>query len=70
MLSIKKRYVKTPIPSPNFHSGLLPLNAGKFALSPIHIKNVAEFVVKSIELENSKKKTYLLGGKPIIGQIL
>ena len=55
--------LKLPIPSPNFHSGLLPLNAGKFALSPIHIKNVAEFVVKSIELESSKKKTYLLGGE-------
>ncbi len=60
---LKKDMLKLPIPSPNFHSGLLPLNAGKFALSPIHIKNVAEFVVKSIELENSKKKTYLLGGE-------
>ena len=60
---LKKDMLKLPIPSPNFHSGLLPLNAGKFALSPIHIKNVAEFVVKSIELESSKKKTYLLGGE-------
>ena len=60
---LKKDMLKLPIPSPNFHSGLLPLNAGKFALSPIHIKNVAEFVVKSIELENSKKKTYMLGGE-------
>ena len=31
--------------------------------SPIHIKNVAEFFVKSIELKESIKKTYLLGGE-------
>ena len=52
-----------PIPSPSFHEGLLPLNAGKFALSPIHIKNVAEFVVKSIDMDAAKNKTYKLGGE-------
>ena len=39
------------------------MNAGKFALSPIHIKNVAEFVVKSIEMTSAKNKTYPLGGE-------
>ena len=52
-----------PIPSPNFHTGLNPLQAGKFALSPIHIKNVAEFFVKSLILDKSIKKTYPLGGE-------
>ena len=52
-----------PIPSLNFHTGLMPLNAGKFALSPVHIKNVAEYVVKSIEMESAKNKTFPLGGE-------
>ena len=60
---LKKDMLNLPIPSPNFHTGLMPLNAGKFALSPIHIKNVAEFVVKSIEMTSAKNKTYPLGGE-------
>ena len=60
---LKRDMLSLPIPSPNFHTGLLPINAGKFALSPVHIKNVAEFVVKSIEMDSAKKKTYPLGGE-------
>ena len=60
---LKKDMLSLPFPAPNFHPGLNPLNAGKFAMSPIHIKNVAEFFVKSIELKESIKKTYLLGGE-------
>ncbi len=60
---LKKDMLSLPIPSPSFHSGLLPINAGKFALSPIHIENVAEFVVKSIEIDTAKNKTYKLGGE-------
>ena len=60
---IKKDMLSLPFPAPNFHPGLNPMNAGKFAMSPIHIKNVAEFFVKSIELNESIKKTYSLGGE-------
>ena len=60
---LKKDMLSLPIPSPSFHNGLLPINAGKFALSPIHIKNVAEFVVKSIDMDAAKNKTYKLGGE-------
>ena len=60
---LKKDMLNLPFPAPNFHPGLNPLNAGKFAMSPIHIKNVAEFFVKSIELKESIKKTYSLGGE-------
>jgi len=60
---LKKDMLSLPFPAPNFHSGLNPMNAGKFAMSPIHIKNVAEFFVKSIELKESIKKTYSLGGE-------
>lgn len=60
---LKRDMLSLPIPSPSFHEGLLPLNAGKFALSPIHIKNVAEFVVKSIVMDTAKNKTFKLGGE-------
>ena len=60
---LKKDMLSLPIPSPSFHEGLLPLNAGKFALSPIHIKNVAEFVVKSIDMDAAKNKIFCLGGE-------
>ena len=60
---LKKDMLSLPIPSPSFHNGLIPINAGKFALSPIHIKNVAEFVVKSIDMDAAKNKTYKLGGE-------
>tara|TARA_B100001996_G_scaffold63978_2_gene46032 strand:+ start:22506 stop:23435 length:930 start_codon:yes stop_codon:yes gene_type:complete len=60
---LKKDMLSLPIPSPSFHNGLLPFGAGKFALSPIHIENVAQFVVKSIDMDAAKNKTYLLGGE-------
>ena len=60
---LKKDMLSLPFPAPNFHPGLNPMNAGKFAMSPIHINNVAEFFVKSIELKESIKKIYSLGGE-------
>ena len=51
-----------PIPAPNFHKGLNPLDAGKFAMSPIHVKDVASFFVNAVDMEASSKKTYHLGG--------
>ena len=59
---LKKDMLSLPMPAPNFFNGLNPLNAGKFALSPIHVDNVATFFVKSIEMETTIKKTYQLGG--------
>ena len=59
---LKKDMLGLPIPAPNFHKGLNPLDAGKFAMSPINVKDVASFFVKSIDMEASFKKTYHLGG--------
>ena len=55
---LKKDMLGLPIPAPNFHKGLNPLDAGKFAMSPINVKDVASFFVKSIDMEASFKKTY------------
>ena len=51
-----------PIPAPLFYEGILPINAGSFQLTPIHVENVASFFVKSIKDDNTINKIYELGG--------
>lgn len=55
-----------PIPAPMFYKGLSPINAGSFSLSPIHVKNVAEFIVTAINQKESIGKVYILGGPETI----
>ena len=59
---LKKDLINLPIPAPLFHEGLIPFNAGSFSMSPIHIKDVANIFVSSIEQENHYGKTIELGG--------
>ena len=59
---LKKDMLSLPCPAPLFHNGLLPFNAGQFRMSPIHIKNVASFFIKSINMNKTIHKTYELGG--------
>tara|TARA_B100000029_G_C17422755_1_gene904929 strand:+ start:75 stop:998 length:924 start_codon:yes stop_codon:yes gene_type:complete len=59
---LKKDMIKLPLPAPSFYSGLLPLKAGKFKMSPIHVKNVAEFFSKCINKKSSFNHIYSLGG--------
>ncbi|MBT8421221.1 MAG: NAD(P)H-binding protein [Gammaproteobacteria bacterium] len=40
--------IRSPAPAPLFHQGLLPIRAGAFRLSPIHVKDVAEIYVKAL----------------------
>ena len=51
-----------PIPAPLFYTGIFPIKAGSFCLSPIHVSNVAEFFVKAIDKPESIGHTYDLGG--------
>ena len=51
-----------PLPAPLFYKGLFPENAGGFLFSPIHVQNVAEFFIKSINNDNCIHKVYNLGG--------
>ena len=72
---IRDDMLSLPFPAPLFYNGLLPFNAGSFSMSPIHVKNVAEFFVKSIKLKVCEKNIFDLGGpealtwKKIIHQI-
>ena len=59
---LKKDMLSLPFPAPSFHKGLNPLNGGKFALSPIHAKDVSKIFVDSIKEEQAIKKTFPLGG--------
>ena len=60
---LKKDLINLPVPAPLFHEGLIPFNAGSFTMSPIHIKDVANIFVSSIEKENHYGKTIELGGE-------
>jgi NADH dehydrogenase len=72
---IRDDMLSLPMPAPMFYQGLFPINAGSFSLSPIHVKNVAEFFVTAINQKESIGKVYVLGGpetitwKKIIHQI-
>ena len=45
-----------PIPSPLFYKSIVPINAGFFSISPIHVKNVAEFFMKAINRKKDIEK--------------
>ena len=60
---LKKNLINLPLPAPLFHEGFLPLNAGSFTMSPIHVENVADIFVSSIDKDNHYGKTIELGGE-------
>lgn len=60
---LKSDLIELPLPAPLFHQGLLPFNAGSFLMSPIHIRDVAQFFVKSIKEEKYYGKVFELGNE-------
>jgi len=59
---IRDKMLSLPLPAPLFYKGILPINAGLITMSPIHVKNVSEFFVKSINMKNTVGKIYEIGG--------
>ena len=51
-----------PLPTPLFYEGIIPKNAGSFAMSPIHVENVAEYFVKALVKKSTICQTYEIGG--------
>ena len=51
-----------PLPAPLFFEGLIPWAAGKFEMSPVHIKDVAVFFVKALNIGKTIGEIYELGG--------
>ena len=62
---LNRDMISLPIPAPLFHKGLNPFDAGNFQMSMIHIKDVANFFVKSIDDKKDYKKIIELGGEDV-----
>ena len=55
--------IDSPLPAPLFFDGLLPTGAGQFKMSPVHIENVAQAFVNSLDNNAAIGKLYRLGGE-------
>ena len=51
-----------PFPAPSFFTGMNPLDAGNYALSMIHVKDMASVFVKVLADEDSMNQTIEIGG--------
>ena len=51
-----------PFPAPSFFTGMNPLDAGDYALSMIHVKDIASVFVKILADEGLMKQTIEIGG--------
>jgi uncharacterized protein YbjT (DUF2867 family) len=54
--------VRSPLPAPLFFEGLLPMNAGMFRMSPVHVKDVASVFVKALVMPETVGRIFALGG--------
>ncbi len=59
---LKRDIIDSPLPAPLFYRGLLPIDAGEFQLSPVHVEDVAECFVLSLEMPETFTGIYTLGG--------
>ena len=58
--------IDSPLPAPLFHKGLLPLNAGGFSMSPVHVTDVAAAFVEALQNPDTIAQTFHLGGPETI----
>jgi len=52
-----------PFPAPSFFTGASPLDAGKYSLSMVHVKDVASIFVKTLSDDDSVGETIEIGGE-------
>ncbi len=58
--------IDSPLPAPLFHPGLLPLRAGRFTMSPVHVADVASAFVRALRDPETFGQTLHLGGPETI----
>jgi uncharacterized protein YbjT (DUF2867 family) len=63
---LRDQMIRLPLPAPLFYEGLLPLNAGGFALSPIHVTDVARIMIQSLAMPAAVGQTFTLCGPQAI----
>ncbi len=54
--------IRSPLPAPLFYEGILPVNAGGFRMSPIHVRDLARIVVKALSMPETVGQIYPLCG--------
>jgi NADH dehydrogenase len=59
---LRDQVIRSPLPAPLFYDGLLPLRAGSFVISPIHVKDVAAIYVKALGMDEAIHQIYPLCG--------
>lgn len=63
---IRDTMINPPLPVPLFYRGILPFDAGRFRFTPVHVENVAQSVVRSLDVSGAAGKTCDLGGPDTI----
>ena len=58
--------IKSPLPAPLFFDGVIPVKAGQFQLSPVHVEDIAQAFVTSLQDESTIGRTYHLGGPDVL----
>lgn len=59
---LKRDVIDSALPAPLFYSGLLPLQAGNFQMSPVHVTDVARAFVTALLSPEAIGRTLCLGG--------
>jgi NADH dehydrogenase len=54
--------VASPLPAPLFYGGVIPWGAGEFAMSPVHVRDVARAFVKALTTPETIGQILPLGG--------
>jgi len=54
--------IDSPLPAPLFYPGALPTGAGQFAMSPVHVEDVAQAFVNALHKPETIGRVYRLGG--------
>lgn len=59
---LKSDIIDSPMPAPLFFPGFSPAAAGRFELSPVHVRDVANAFVEALRQESTVGQTLHLGG--------
>lgn len=59
---IRNQIVSPPLPAPLFYRGCIPKDAGRFLLSPVHVRDVAACIAQALTREDCVGKIFHLGG--------
>ncbi|MDH3469457.1 MAG: NAD(P)H-binding protein [Gammaproteobacteria bacterium] len=59
---LRDQLIKSPLPAPLFYDGLVPFDAGRFALSPVHVRDVTTVMANALNVAESVGQHYPLCG--------